>query len=67
MNKYSKNPELVEFYKKESENYSNNVKTKEIKTFTKLTYMKKVESKSQKLFQYRNRRACVITNPLAFN
>ena len=41
----AKNPELVQFYKKESENFAINVKNKEIKTFTKLIDMKKAEKK----------------------
>ena len=66
MNRHSNNLELVEIYKKESENIYNNVKSKEINTFTKLTDMKKAESKSQNLFHYGIKRASVITNPFAF-
>ena len=63
----AKNPELVQFYKKESENFAINVKNKEIKTFTKLTDMKKAKFKSHKLFQNRMKRSSLKTDPFTFS
>ena len=49
----AKNPELVQFYKKESEKY---VKKNDKRNYTKLTFMNQIKVQSKWLFQNRKKK-----------